>query len=269
VFIRHSIISVAALLLYACTPGGAGSTDDSGAGSETGAASGSTDPVTTGSASTGGDPTTSTTGSSGGGSTTAPVTTDTTEATGDATTDASTGGSTTASSTTDVGTTDASSGDASSGGDGLGPAALAAIDALIEAVDGVIWPSESDYGWTVFGLPKAAPVTIGDVKQVVGDLVMVDDVEPPLAEQGVEEERWEQRFDKMTTPQPWWDDYNYMLAEQYEALRTTLKAHLTNIKLFRIGPDNGGTLYGGIDMFVIGETADGDLVGIQTVSVET
>lgn len=268
-FIRYCTTPVAALLLYACTPGGAGSTDDSGAGSETSAAPGSTSgstAVTAGSSSTGSDPTT--TAGSTGSSTTSTETTETTDATtsgantGDATTD-------TTASTTSASTTDASTGDASTGGDGLGPAAQAAIDALTGAVDGVIWPSESDYGWTVFGLSKAAPVTIDNVKQLVADFVEVEDVEPPLAEQGVEEEPWEDRFTKMTTPQPWWDAYNYMLADQYEALRTTLKAHLTNIKLFRIGPDNGGTLFGGVDMFVIGETADGDLVAIKTVSVET
>ena len=156
----------------------------------------------------------------------------------------------------------------SSGGDGLGAAAEAAVAALEEAVVGVLWPSESDVPWTVFALAKAAPVTGDNVKALVGALVIVDG-EPPLAEQLVEEEPWTQRFDAMTTPQPWWGDYEVMRAQQYTALRAVLEAHLVEIKTFRIGPDSGGMLLGAIDMFVIGETVDGDLVGIQTVSVET
>jgi hypothetical protein len=167
--------------------------------------------------------------------------------------------------TTEAGTTTEAG---SSGGDGLGAAAEAAVAALEEAVIGVLWPSESDDPWTVFALVKAAPVTSDNVKALVGALVIVDG-EPPLAEQLVEEEPWTQRFEAMTTPQPWWGDYEVMRAQQYTALRAVLEAHLVEIKTFRIGPDSGGMLLGAIDMFVIGETVDGDLVGIQTVSVET
>lgn len=239
---------VASLLLAsACTPGGSGSTADSAGSSETGAGTiaGSTSGATTGEVGT--------SGASTGSDPTAPVTTG-------ATTGATSG------STSEAGTT----GDASTGGVTLGEAALAAIDALTDAVEGVSWPSESDYPWTVFALAKAAPVTEGNVKELVGAMIVVDDGEPPLAEQLVVEEPWEDRFIALTTPQPWWTDDEFMRAGQYEAIRAALQQHLVDLKSFRIGPDDGqGALFGAIDMFVIGATADGDLVGIQTVSVET
>lgn len=253
-------LSLALVLASACTPGGAGSTDDSaGSTGETGAASTSTGGPTTG------EPTTSgSSGTSGGdpGSTGS--------ATSTSTSDPSTSSATTGEPATGSSTGDASTGDASTGGDGLGAAALAAIDALNEAVDGVLWSSESDYPWTVFGLPKAAPVTVDNLRELVGPLIVVDDGEPPLAQQTVALEPWEDRFITLTTPQPWWTDYEFMRAEQYGHLRDVLKQHLVDLELFRIGPEDGqGNLFGAIDMFVIGATADGDLVGIQTVSVET
>ncbi|WP_434416245.1 nuclease A inhibitor family protein [Nannocystis pusilla] len=282
----HLLLSFAALL--ACSPSDPGTTDGTTDGTSTGETDATTSTTasepTTGDASTGstaepttGDVSTDATTSDGSTTegTTSPVDTttgdDTTTTTGDDTT--TTGESTTTTTGDDTGdTTDTTTGsttDETTGGEGLGPDAQAAIDALELVVDGVWWPSESDYGWTVFGLPGAAPVTVDNLKELVGPLIVVDDGEAPLEEQTIEEKPWEQIFLQMTTPQDWWTDYEIMRAEQYQAIQDTLDAHLVNLKMFRIGEQSGNWLFGAIDMFVIGETADGDLVGIQTVSVET
>ena len=244
---------VARLCLVLLAPACASEPGGSSVGS-TGAAGSTGTGTSTGTGEAGSSGVGSSGGSSDGGSASSGA-----EPTSAGSTGAVTSGTTEAGATTEAG---------SSGGDGLGAAAEAAVAALEEAVVGVLWPSESDVPWTVFALAKAAPVTGDNVKALVGALVIVDG-EPPLAEQRVEEEPWTQRFDAMTTPQPWWGDYEVMRAQQYTALRAVLEAHLVEIKTFRIGPDSGGMLLGAIDMFVIGETVDGDLVGIQTVSVET
>ncbi|MFZ6182996.1 nuclease A inhibitor family protein [Nannocystis pusilla] len=281
----HLLLSFAALL--ACSPSEPGTTD----GTTDGTSTGETDATTSTTASeptTGDAPTGSTSEPTTGAATTEATTSSTTEGstspvdttTGDDTTTTTTGDDTTTTgddTTTTTGddtsdTTDTTTGsttDETTGGEGLGPDAQAAIDALELVVDGVLWPSESDYPWTVFGLPDAAPVTVDNLKALVGPLIVVDDGEAPLAEQTIEEKPWEQIFLQMTTPQDWWTDYEIMRAEQYEAIRDTLDAHLVNLKMFRIGEQSGNWLSGAIDMFVIGETADGDLVGIQTVTVET
>lgn len=281
------LLSFAALL--ACSPSDPGTTDGTTDGTSTGETDATTSTTasesTTGDAPTGttgepttGDATTDATTSDGSTTdgTTSPVDTttgdDTTTTTGDDT-NTTTGDDTTTTTGDDtVGTTDTTTGsttDETAGGEGLGPDAQAAIDALSLVVDGVLWPSESDYPWIVFGLADAAPVTVDNLKELVGPLIVVDDGEAPLAEQTIEEKPWEQIFLQMTTPQDWWTDYEIMRAGQYEAIRDALDAHLVNLKMFRIGEQSGNWLSGAIDMFVIGETADGDLVGIQTVSVET
>ncbi|MCY1069413.1 hypothetical protein OV090_32025 [Nannocystis sp. RBIL2] len=274
----HLLLSFAALL--ACSPSDPGTTEGTTDGTSTGetdATTSTTSEPTTGDAPTGstgepttGDATTDATTSDGTTTdgTTSPVDTttgdDTTTTTGDDTT-TTTGDDT--SDTTD--TTTGSTTDETTGGEGLGPDAQAAIDALELVVDGVLWPSESDYPWIVFGLPDAAPVTVDNLKELVGPLIVVDDGEAPLEEQTIEEKPWDAIFLQMTTPQDWWTDYEIMRAEQYQAIQDTLDAHLVNLKMFRIGEQSGNWLSGAIDMFVIGETADGDLVGIQTVTVET
>lgn len=263
----HLLLSFAALL--ACSPSDPGTTEGTTDGTSTGETDATTS--TAASAPTTGD---APTGSTGGPTTGEATTEATTSSTTDGTTspvDTTTGDDTTTTTTGDdtTGTTTGSTTDETTGGEGLGPDAQAAIDALELVVDGVLWPSESDYPWIVFGLPDAAPVTVDNLKERVGPLIVVDDGEAPLAEQTIEEKPWEQIFLQMTTPQDWWTDYELMRAEQYEAIRDALDTHLVNLKMFRIGEQSGNWLSGAIDMFVIGETADGDLVGIQTVTVET
>ena len=274
-------------VVLACSPSEPGTTDETASSDGTDG----TDATTTTVTPTSGTPTTDvpTTGDETAGTTDASTTDDsttdaitssvdtTTTTTGDDTTTTTgdetttTGDETTTTGDDTTTTTDSTTGDTDSttGDDGLGAAAQAAIDALEVAVDGVQWPSESDYGWTVFGLADAAPVTVDNLKQLVGPLIVIDDGEPPLEEQVIEEKPWQDIFLQMTTPQDWWTEYEEMRAEQYEAIQSVLEAHLINLKMFRIGQHSGMWLFGAIDMFVIGETADGDLVGIQTITVET
>ncbi|MDC0675203.1 nuclease A inhibitor family protein [Nannocystis radixulma] len=284
--IRPRLLATFAVVL-ACSPTEPATTDDSTDGTGTDATTTSTSAPTTGEPTTG-DGTVSATGdsttdaSTTGDSTTDAITSsvDTTTTTGDETTTTmtgdetttttgddtttTTGDTTTTGETTTTGDTDSTTGD-----EGLGAAAEAAIDALEVAVDGVLWTSESDYPWTVFGLADAAPVTVDNFKELIGPLVVIEDWEAPLEEQVIEEEPWQDIFLDMTTPQDWWTDYELMRAEQYEAIQEVLETHLINLKMFRIGEQSGMWLSGAIDMFVIGETADGDLVGIQTITVET
>lgn len=63
-------------------------------------------------------------------------------------------------------------------------------------------------------------------------------------------------------------------ADRYAALLRLLGERLQDVRVYRVaGPDatvNGqGDLVGAIDVYVVGRTSDGDLVGLRTVSVET
>ena len=42
-----------------------------------------------------------------------------------------------------------------------------------------------------------------------------------------------------------------------------------NVAVFRIGRKSGSWLVGSIDVYIVGRSADGALVGLYTVSVET
>ncbi len=257
-------------LLMACAsdPDGAQSAGSTGAADSTSDASATAAPTTGASeapTATGSDA--STAASTGAGDSTDGALTDasTGGASGMSTGDASTGDA----STGDASTGDASTGDASTGDAGLGPAAEDAMAALMEVVAGVTYPSESDYPWTVVGLADAAPVSEANVKDVIAGVYVPHEGEAGLADRDIEVRTLAQLMDPLTVPKDWWTDENFVQAEKYTQIRDVLEAKLTNIQVFRLGEKSGNVLQGAVDVYVLGETGGGDIVGMWTVSVET
>ena len=186
------------------------------------------------------------------------------------TSDASTGGETSMTGTSDAGTIGGDTDGGTTGPDGaLGPAAMDAMAALEQAVAGVTYPSESDYPWVVVGFADAAPVSEADVKQVIAAVYVAHEGEAGLADRAIELRTLAQLIDPLTTPQDWWEDYNKMVAAQYSEVRAVLESKLVDIQVFRFGEQQGDVLQGAVDVYVLGATPDGDIVGMWTVSIET
>ena len=91
----------------------------------------------------------------------------------------------------------------------------------------------------------------------------------PLADRAIEVRTLAQLMDPLTVPQPWWDDFYFMQAMQYVPIRTIFEMKLEQVQVFRLGEQNGDILQGAIDVYVLGQTADGDVVGMWSVAVET
>lgn len=170
----------------------------------------------------------------------------------------------------------------------VGPAALTALKAYVDApplldaadavtalntdVSGLLFGSESDYPLVVWEIaaPSTTAVTSGNVKTL---LATVYDARPDtaaLAARTVEKSSMEWVFDRYTIEQDWWEDSNRADAPAWRTLRAVFDDQLTDVTVWRLGtPDARGTLLGDIDVFVVGVTADGALVGFRTVSIET
>jgi len=233
--------------------------DASGTAATTGATTtgATTEPPTTGQ-------TTDLTTSTGPGDPTTGATTDTPGSTGAATDDT---GNTSAISGTSTG--DTSTGDPSTGEpEGLGQAAQDAKVALEAAVDGVLYLSESEDTWTVFAIADVAPVTEANVKDVIAAVYVPHD-DLPLVDRAVELRTLAQLMDPLTVMQDWWGPDEMMQAGDYKPIRAIFEGQLSNAQVFRLGEQSGDILVGQIDVFVIGETVDGDIVGMFAVAVET
>lgn len=205
-------------------------------------------------------------------SSSAPTSTDSTGAT--SSTDGTSGTSSTSGevsgTSTEASSTGMSTEAGTTGPDGvLGAAALDAMDALEQAVEGVTYPSESDYPWVVVGFADAAPVSAANVKDVIAGVYVPHEGQASLADRTIEPRTLAQLFDPLTTPQDWWEANNFMVAAQYTEIRAVLEGKLVDIQVFRIGEKQGNVLLGAVDIYVLGATADGDVVGMWTVSIET
>lgn len=199
-------------------------------------------------------------------------TSDAPTSTGSDTTGSDTTGSDTtgavASSTTDASssTTDTSS---TGGDEGLGQAAQDLVIELEAAVDGVLYLSEGEDIWHVVAFADVAPVTEANLKDIIKDVYVQNPNEQPLIDRTIEVRSFPWLFDPITVPQPWWDDFYYMQAEVYAPIRTLLEGKLVNLQVFRLGEQQGNVLQGAIDVYVLGETADGDIVGMWSTAIET
>lgn len=248
--------------LAAC--GDAGSASESATADDTTASSTTTSTTTSG-ASTGTPTTGEVADTSTGDSTStsdAPTSTTGSDTTGSDTTGA------VASSTTDASssTTDTSS---TGGDEGLGQAAQDLVIELEAAVDGVLYLSEGEDIWHVVAFPDVAPVTEANLKGIIKDVYVQNPNEQPLIDRTIEVRSFPWLFDPLTVPQPWWDDFYYMQAEVYAPIRTLLEGKLVNLQVFRLGEQQGNVLQGAIDVYVLGETADGDIVGMWSTAIET
>ena len=249
---------------------------------------GSTASTTTGDASSTGEPASSTgeatstptTGDTPGDTTGAPpVTTtgdtssgDAASSTGDSTGavlstgDDSTTGTSTGDTTDTTDTTDASS---SGGDEGLGQDALDIVAELEAAVDGVLYTSEGEDIWHVVAFADVAPVTEANLKEIIKDVYVQNPNEQPLVDRTIEVRSFPWLMDPITVPKDWWDDGYYEQAAKYEPIRAIFEMNLENLQVFRLGEKKGNVLSGAIDVYVLGETAGGDVVGMWSTAIET
>ncbi|NJR48956.1 MAG: nuclease [Leptolyngbyaceae cyanobacterium CSU_1_3] len=69
-------------------------------------------------------------------------------------------------------------------------------------------------------------------------------------------------FEQATQIQDWQNESEQTIVSQYQQLVDTLKQHLSDLQVYRIGETN-------LDLYIIGKTADGHLAGLATKAVET
>jgi hypothetical protein len=60
----------------------------------------------------------------------------------------------------------------------------------------------------------------------------------------------------------WYEQGEQQTAKKFQNLVETLKSHLTDIKVYRLGTTT-------IDVYIVGKTPSGDLAGLSTKVVET
>jgi len=184
--------------------------------------------------------------------------------------DGTTGDTTGTSDTTDSSSSsESSAGESSSGDEGLGQDALDIAAELAAAVDGVLYTSEGEDIWHVVTFADVAPVTAANLKEVIKDVYVQNPNEQPLVDRTIEVRSFPWLMDPITVPKDWWDDGYYEQAEKYVPIRAVFEMKLENLQVFRLGEKQGNVLAGAIDVYVLGETPSGDVVGMWSTAIET
>ncbi len=124
--------------------------------------------------------------------------------------------------------------------------------ALETAADGMLYMSESDYpltyvGWAGEGAPTVAKLS-ALLSVPAGTLV--------------EEYAFSELMDRLGEAYDPGDPYIVEYAAKFRALREVMEANLTDLTVIRVGEIS-------IDVYFVGRSSCGDLVGLKTTSIET
>lgn len=149
---------------------------------------------------------------------------------------------------------------------GLDPRALAneRLRAQLErASAGLLYPSESDFPFEVAFLSRGGTgprLTPAEIARRLGHVAVA-----PVREVG-----FDAFFARLTDQSSWGGAIDADEARRFRELHTLLSAELTDLRVIRVGdPTHAPEMFGVIDVYILGRTRTGDLVGVRTRTVET
>lgn len=121
---------------------------------------------------------------------------------------------------------------------------------LSQAVEGLLWLSESDYPWET--------VYIENVDNIETKLL---ELTPSNSATKIEIRELDNFFKRVTQAKDE-DEEELQESRRYQALVDLLKTHLRDIKVYRVGECE-------IKVYILGKTELGKVAGLSTMVVET
>ncbi|NER30591.1 MAG: nuclease [Symploca sp. SIO1C4] len=125
------------------------------------------------------------------------------------------------------------------------------INQLQQVSEGLLWISESEYPFEVYWWEQNSitPEKLLQLTNHPPDL--------PVKIIGID-----QFFKRVITPTDWHNQKERTTIKRYQTLVDTLKIYLSDIQVYRVGEVE-------VDIYIVGSTKLGNLVGLYTKSVET
>ncbi|TVQ94836.1 MAG: hypothetical protein EA397_00700 [Deltaproteobacteria bacterium] len=147
------------------------------------------------------------------------------------------------------------------------------VEELHALAEDLWYTSETDSPVRIWSIEEAGdPLpTLATILDVVAPIHVDDDGASPLADRFVAEWTAERFFGRLTEAQAWWDEDQRRDGQHWQQIWDLMQAELAPLRVFRLGErqDSTGEVEGVIDVYVLGATAAGDLVGVHVLSVET
>jgi Nuclease A inhibitor-like protein len=127
----------------------------------------------------------------------------------------------------------------------------AIIDRLKQATTDLLWSSESDYPFEVVSWEPGTELNPSDLFSNIYDTDLAIDSIALL-----------DLFEPVLTIKDWYEQTELDLVDRYTNLLDLINTNLTEVEVFRVGEVE-------IDIYIIGKTPTGNIVGLKTRSVET
>jgi hypothetical protein len=129
------------------------------------------------------------------------------------------------------------------------------IDRLQQATVDLLWMSESDYPFQI--------VRWSD-KEINSMLF------PDRTDEDIKMISLDDFFAPALKVEDWYETEELATVDRYKLLLEIIKSNLTELKVFRIGSIlPGRDSANEIDIYIVGKTPSGDIIGLQTRIVET
>ena len=125
------------------------------------------------------------------------------------------------------------------------------IDRLKQATTDLLWSSESDYPFEIVSWELGIELTPSDLFSNIYDTDLA-----------IESITLTDLFEPVLTIEDWYKQAELDLVDRYTSLLDSINTNLSEVQVFRVGEVE-------IDIYIIGKTPTGDIVGLKTRSVET
>jgi Nuclease A inhibitor-like protein len=124
------------------------------------------------------------------------------------------------------------------------------IDRLKQATADLVWTSESDYPFEVITCDRGTEISPSAL------------FKDSIVDKSIETITLKDFFAPALATEDWYGDEELVSVDRYQKLVSTIEANLSEVKVFRVGAVE-------IEVYIVGKTTDGDLVGLKTQVVET
>ena len=128
------------------------------------------------------------------------------------------------------------------------------IAQLKASCDNLLWISESEHPFEAFCWPSQTIESLTDQSLLT--------LTHHSAGTIVKTVGLDSFFEFVTQPQDWHGDEETETVKKYQQLVDTLKQHLSDLKVYRVGEIE-------LDIYVVGQTSDKNLAGLATKAIET
>lgn len=147
------------------------------------------------------------------------------------------------------------------------------IEQLERLTTGLLWLSESDYPWQIVSwedLPENQAVEEDSEEAIAQQTAQIKaqiknrliTINPEQNSTQIEERELEDFFQGVTTSEEWYREEELAECKRYQDLVNFLKNSLKVVKVYRLGKVE-------VKVYVMGQTPNGNILGIETISVET